>query len=116
MWEVNATEEYLTWFDSLSEEAKGAVYSRVLLLEQFGPQLKRPYADTLKGSSVKNLKELRNKTAKHVLRVAYYFDESRNALLLIGGDKKGRNERRFYKDLIADAEKLLQKYQIKRDT
>jgi len=35
----------------------------VLLLEEFGPQLGRPHADTLKGSRIKNLKELRARTS-----------------------------------------------------
>jgi hypothetical protein len=40
----------------------------------------------------------------------YFFDEKRQALLLIGGDKKAKNERSFYKKLIADAEALIKRY------
>jgi hypothetical protein len=110
MWTIDATDVYLAWFDEQDAEAKQALLSLVILLQEFGPQLKRPHADTLKGSRVKNLKELRAKTASHVLRVAYFFDEERQALLLIGGDKKGKNERDFYKKLITDAEALVKRY------
>lgn len=110
MWTVGATEEYLRWFADQEPEVQEVILSKVLLLEEFGPQLGRPHADTLKGSRIKNLKELRAKTEVHVLRVLYFFDEKRQALLLIGGDKKGRNERSFYKKLIAEAEALVKRY------
>jgi len=110
MWAVAATDEYLDWFRSQSPEAQEALLSKVLLLEEFGPQLGRPHADTLKGSKIKNLKELRARTQAHVLRVLYYFDEERQALLLIGGDKKGKNEKDFYARLIQAAETLIERY------
>jgi hypothetical protein len=66
----------------------------------------------LKGSNLSNHKELRAQTENHVLRVAFIFDEERKAVLLIGGDKKGKNEKRFYRDLIKQAEKI---YQLYRD-
>ena len=110
MWDVDATEEYLDWFREQDPDAQGALLCKVILLEEFGPKLGRPHADTLKGSSVKNLKELRVRTRAHVLRVLYYFDEGRHALLLIGGDKKGKNEKDFYDRLIKTAETLIQRY------
>ncbi|MFZ3109709.1 MAG: type II toxin-antitoxin system RelE/ParE family toxin [Rectinemataceae bacterium] len=110
MWHIDATEEYLEWFREQEPDVQDAVLPKVLLLEAFGPQLGRPHADTLKGSRVKNLKELRARTSVHVLRVLYYFDENRQALLLIGGDKKGKNESDFYKSLIQAAETLIERY------
>ena len=112
MWNVDSSDEYDVWFKTLDEESQVAVLSRVLLLRQYGPQLTRPYADTLKGSKkYKNLKELRNQTQQHVLRVSYYFDAKRNAFLLIGGDKKGKNQKKFYKDLIAESEVIIEKHE-----
>jgi hypothetical protein len=110
MWAIDATEEYLAWFEQQEEQAKEKLLMAVRLLEEFGPTLGRPHADTLKGSDYKNLKELRAKTPKSVLRVAYIFDEKRKALILIGGDKKGKKEAAFYKRLIADAEELIKRY------
>ena len=83
---------------------------KVELLAEYGPHLSRPHADTLKGSSLSNLKELRAQTENHVFRVAFLFDEERNAVLLIGGDKKGKNEKRFYRNLIKQAEKIYRQY------
>jgi hypothetical protein len=102
--------------------------AKVVLLRVFGPYLGRPHADTLKGSSIPKLKELRAKTAANVLRAAFLFDEERQAILLVGGDKKGIKERASYKRLIrkrvrtselcsgvrsfADAEALVRQYRL----
>ncbi len=110
MWAVESTEEYQQWFGQQDSDANEALLTVVLLLREFGPLLSRPHADTLKGSTYKNLKELRAKTASQVLRVAFLFDEQRKALLLLGGNKKGANEKDFYKKLIADAEELVKRY------
>jgi hypothetical protein len=45
-----------------------------------------------------------------MFRVAYIFDPERRGLLLTGGDKKGRNQRQFYKDLIKEAEQIYAAY------
>ena len=112
MWDVASSEEYDIWFLTLDEECKEAVLQRVLLLRQFGPNLPRPYSDVLRGSKkYKNLKELRNQTRQHLLRVSYYFDSGRNAFLLTGGDKKGKDQDKFYKDLIAESEVIIERHE-----
>lgn len=63
----------------------------------------RPYVDTLKGSSFANMKELRFKV-RGEWRFAFVFDEQRQAIILVGGDKEGANQKRFYKMLIATAD------------
>ena len=112
MWNVDSSDEYDAWFLTLDEESKEAVLQRVLLLRQYGPNLPRPYADVLHGSKkLKNLKELRNQTQHHLLRVSYYFDSKGNAFLLTGGDKKGKNQDKFYKYLIAESEVIIEKHE-----
>lgn len=110
--EVNASEEFLIWFKTLDDKSKEAVHSRIVLLEILGPNLSRPYSDVLHGSKkCSNLKELRTSTETHELRIAYYFDPKRKAFLLTGGDKKGKNQKRFYKNLISEAEKIIEKHE-----
>ena len=113
-WEVETTEEYDAWFLEQADNGQEAIRTNVELLTEYGPHLSRPYADTLKGSKLSNLKELRAQTENHVFRVAFIFDEERKAVLLIGGDKKGKNERRFYRNLILQAEKIYQQYRDNR--
>lgn len=74
------------------------------LLTEFGPSLKRPHCDTLKGSRHANMKELRFSARDGVWRLAFAFDPDRSAILLIAGDKSGVSEKRFYKQLIATAD------------
>jgi len=110
MWNVFSTDEYLAWFLELAEFDKEEINYKVHLLEEFGPNLGRPHADTLKGAKVKNLKELRVKTDEHLFRIAFYFDVKRNGILLTGGDKKGKDEKLFYKELMKKAIELIELY------
>ena len=109
-WAVDTTEEYDAWFLEQGDDGQASIQMKVEALKEYGPNLPRPHADTLKGSKLNNLKELRTQTTDHVFRVAFLFDEERKAVLLIGGDKKGKNEKRFYRNLIKQAEKIYQKY------
>lgn len=75
----------------------------ILALEAFGPQLGRPLVDTLSASRHRNMKEIRF-SQDGVWRFAFAFDRERNAVILVGGNKEGRSQRRFYKELIALAD------------
>jgi hypothetical protein len=114
-WEVETTDEYDDWFLGQSEDGQASIRMKVELLAEYGPHLPRPHADTLKGSNISNLKELRSHTENHVFRVAFLFDEERKAILLIGGDKKGKDEKRFYRNLIKQAEEIYQQYLLNKE-
>jgi hypothetical protein len=105
-WAVSTTVEFDRWFVTLHQTAQVEVIAKVELLKVLGPQLSRPHADTLKGSKHSNMKELRASTAEAVIRVAFAFDPARSAILLIGGNKVGVSQKRFYKHLIAQADQL----------
>jgi len=109
-WNIETTDEYDAWFIEQDENSQESIHTKVELLKEYGPNLSRPHADTLKGSKIKKLKELRSHTENHILRVAFIFDKKRDAVLLIGGDKKAKNEKRFYKNLINQAEEIYEKY------
>lgn len=51
-----------------------------------------------------NMKELRFSWEGEVWRVAFAFDPKRQAILLVGGNKAGADQRRFYKRLISVAD------------
>jgi hypothetical protein len=110
MWEVVTREAFDEWFESLGDtpqgiEAQVEIDATIEVLRKVGPRLGRPHADTLKGSVYANLKELRVPTAAMVIRIAFAFDPLQKAILLVAGDKSGVSEKRFYKQLIARAEK-----------
>ena len=89
---------------ALAAPLQDELLAHALLLKDFGPGLGRPTVDTLKGSQHANMKELRFAWAGEVWRVAFAFDPARQGILLVGGDKGGADQRRFYKRLIAVAD------------
>jgi hypothetical protein len=113
-WLIESTSEYDQWFGSLTDAEKTEVLRKVILLEANGPALSRPHADTLTGSAYANMKELRASTATAQLRVAFAFDPNRTAILLCGGQKQGVNQKRFYKQLIALADRLFARHLNKK--
>ena len=66
----------------------------------------RPFVDSLQGSRLHNLKELR---IGEGLRVLLAFDPNRRAVMLTGGDKTGRWGR-WYPAQIRTAERLYGDY------
>lgn len=104
IWIVEFHDAFAAEFDAFEGEVKIAIEGHTALLGMFGPQLSRPHADTLNGSRHANMKELRFKAADGVWRIAFAFDPARKAILLIGGDKSGGSEAKFYKRLIAAAD------------
>jgi len=103
-WQVLFHEEFEAEFDALPEDVQDELLAHARLLQQFGPQLGRPRADTLSGSRHANMKELRFEAADGVWTVAFAFDPNRKAILLVCGDKSGGSEKRFYRQLIEKAD------------
>ncbi len=103
-WTVEFHPAFEREFDDYPEAVQDVMLARAGLLEINGPQLGRPYADTLKGSRHPNMKELRFDAADGVWRVAFAFDPERKAILLAAGDKTGGSDARFYRRLIAKAD------------
>lgn len=81
----------------------------------FGPALHRPHADTLPGSKNPNMKELRADVEHHTLRIAFAFDPMRKASLLVGGDKRNKPQKHFYRQLIARADMLFAEHLAKHE-
>jgi hypothetical protein len=104
-WLVTNHEDFDPEYDALSPEVQDELLAMMGLLAEVGPKLGRPHADTLNGSKHANMKELRFAAAGGVWRAAFAFDPERKAVLLAIGDKSGVAERRFYKGLIARADR-----------
>jgi hypothetical protein len=101
-WTVVLADEFEE-FDALPPDVQDELLSRLKLLEQFGPHMGRPNVDTLYDSSFPNMKELRFQL-DGVWRFAFAFDTQRQAVILVGGNKEGANQDRFYRDLIKQAD------------
>ena len=105
VWTVIFHPEFDAEFQAMEEDLQDEPLAHAKLLQEFGPSLGRPAVDTLKGSRHANMKDLRFAWEGEVWRVAFAFDPRREAVLLAGGDKGGAKERRFYKRLIATADR-----------
>ena len=89
---------------TFERDVRIALIAAARLLADYGPQLGRPHADTLKGSRHANMKELRFEAADGEWRAAFAFDPERRAIMLVAGDKSGGSQKRFYRQLIAKAD------------
>ena len=104
-WNVLYHPDFLAEVAEFPTQAQDELAALIRLLQQAGPQLKRPRCDTLNGSKHANMKELRFDAAGGVWRVAFAFDPGRQAVLLVGGDKSGISAKKFYKALIRKADR-----------
>ena len=102
-WNIEMVDEYVSWFKSLDQDIQDSIFVSIRLLEEHGPSLPRPHSDTLYGSKVSNLKELRTQHKGKPFRSLYAFDPERSAILLIGGDKS--SDKKWYERHIPVAEK-----------
>lgn len=108
MWLVVFEQEFSDWLNALSEDEQNTVIAILLVLQQQGPQLGRPYVDSLKGSALSNLKELRIQHRGLPYRAFFAFDPQRQAVVLCAGNK--RNDKRFYERMIPLAEAIYARY------
>ncbi|WP_018831976.1 type II toxin-antitoxin system RelE/ParE family toxin [Salinispora tropica] len=85
-WEIYLVNEVQEWIDRLDPLTHARVVQAIDLLAEAGPGLGRPLVDTIHGSTLANLKELRPAT----VRILFAFDPWRASILLVAGDKAGR--------------------------
>lgn len=84
-----------------------AVTESVEVLAEKGVDLGYPSSSAIQGSKYP-LRELRVQSRGRPLRVFYSFDPRRQAVLLIGGDKTGKD--RFYRTFVPRAERIWEGY------
>jgi hypothetical protein len=107
-WDVEYTNEFRAWWDTLTETQQEDVAASVQLLMEYGPQLRFPQSSGVAGSTHTHMRELRVQSGGRPLRVFYAFDPRRAAILLVGGDKTGAD--RFYETFIPIADRLYDMY------
>jgi hypothetical protein len=106
-WGVQFHDEFAEEFRSWRRDVQKAAATSIATLQLLGPTLARPHADTLKASRHGNMKELRFSVGDGEWRIAFAFDPGRQAILLVGASKSGVASDRFYRRLIATADKRL---------
>ena len=109
-WGVDFAEDFDREFVEYPDDVRTDILQLLKGLAEEGPEMGRPHVDTLKGSAHSNMKELRCRGACKTWRVAFAFTPQQRALLLPGGNKSGRKERRFCQGLIRKADARLDEY------
>jgi hypothetical protein len=107
-WEVEYTDEFGGWWVGLEESQQDRIAATVKLLVTHGPALPFPYSSGINGSRHAHMRELRVQSRGNLLRIFYAFDPRRTAILLIGGDKTGKD--RFYEEYVPRADDLYDAY------
>ncbi|MCM4082070.1 type II toxin-antitoxin system RelE/ParE family toxin [Paractinoplanes hotanensis] len=106
-WSIKTTSDVRAWLRALRQDDPDVYRSvnvAIDMLAEIGPALGRPMVDTLQGSPIRNLKELRPRSGRDVaIRVLFVFDPWSQAVLLVAGNKAG-DWSRWYKTAIPVAE------------
>ena len=103
-WEVEYTDEFEVWWNSLDEAEQVEIAASVELLMEKGPTLPFPHSSGIATSRHPHMRELRTQIRGRPYRTFYAFDPRRTAILLIGGDKTG--DGRFYETFVPFADDL----------
>ncbi len=101
------TDLFRVWYEDLSLGEQESVSRVVSLLEDHGTMLGWPYSSAIAISKYA-MRELRIQHQGRPYRVLYAFDPRRQAVLLLGGDKTGRD--RFYDEMVPIADAALKEY------
>lgn len=106
-WEVIVVEPALSWLHDLRKNDRSTliqISQAITALQREGPALGRPLVDSVRGSRIANLKELRpGSCGSSEVRLLFVFDVHRRAVFLVGGDKAG-NWQGWYQHAVALAE------------
>jgi hypothetical protein len=91
---VIIVEPCLSWLHELRRSDRLTlvqISQAITVLAEEGPGLGRPLVDTVAGSKLPNLKELRpGSSGGSEVRLLFVFDPERRAVFLVGGDKSGK--------------------------
>lgn len=109
-WDIEYTDEFETWWETLSEAEQIDIDAVVRLLEARGPQLPFPYSSGINGSRHGRMRELRIQHGGEPYRVLYAFDPRRVAILLIGGNKTGDDG--WYDQFVPIADDLYDEHMV----
>ena len=85
------------WLATLDEKSYELIVAALEVLAEQGPSLGRPLAESIVGSTYRNMKELRTvSSGRSEVRILFAFDPARKAILLVAGDKAG-NWQKWYR-------------------
>ena len=104
-WEMYLHDDFQPEFDALVPAVQDALLALARAVEIAGPMAGRPHVGTRANPKHPNMKELRFTALNgtRVWRAAFAFDPQQKGLILVAADKQGKEEMKFYKALVAKA-------------
>lgn len=92
------------WLKGADDDTYDQIIAAIRILATVGPGLGRPLVDTIVGSRHNNMKELRpGSSGRSEVRILFAFDPKRHAIMLLAGDKQGRWDKWYRKNIpVAD--------------
>ena len=107
-WEVEFSDEFGEWWDSLNAAEQKSVDFTVSLLQHAGPTSRMPHSSGVESSRHAHMRELRVQHEGRPYRILYAFDPRRTAILLIGGNKTGND--RWYDSTVPRADAIYDRH------
>jgi hypothetical protein len=112
-WQIHLEPEVKEWLHAMRTDDRDTlmdISAAINNLKAQGPTLGRPLVDKIKSSALHNLKELRpGSTGTSEIRILFIFDETRQAVFLVAGDKEG-NWKSWYDEAIPLAEERYKRH------
>lgn len=110
LWRIEMSDQVIDWLDLQPLETRERVKMTLNILAREGPSLGRPLVDSMAGSRIHNLKELRVSSSDQIaIRILFCFTPARIALLLVAGDKSN-NWSKWYLEAIRKAEEIYEQH------
>lgn len=114
--EVKYRQEFIQWFETLSEREQEKIEATLKHVQLRGSNTKRPYVGHIRGSRYHKMKELRVSKSIRILLVS---DSEQSIVVLLGGNKSGQedttpNWNRWYKKMIPIADRIFMNYEIEQ--
>jgi hypothetical protein len=114
-WQIHLEPEVKEWLHAMRTDDRDTlleISAAIEILKDQGPALGRPLVDKIQHvTKVHNLKELRpGSTGSTEVRILFAFDEQRQAVLLVAGDKEG-NWNQWYNQAVPLAETRFKAHQ-----
>ena len=88
MAEIECTDEFIQWYQGLSEREQEDVGAVIDLLAEEGVRLSRPQSASIAQARNSHMRELIIQSGGRPIRVFYAFDPRQTAILLIGGNNR----------------------------
>jgi hypothetical protein len=107
---IYVSQVFLDWYASVNDSEKKTTRNMAMKLQVMGNRLGPQHMNVPTGIGRHRLPYLRHETGQNVIRIPYGFTRAREAVLLFGVNKKGKDSKAFQVWLVDQSDKLWDQY------